>query len=182
MAHKLPVEKIEKFLWILPGGAENSELQHLRQVPTTSDTVRAAGRGRPGFPHKSTFVNLMLDKKAKPNQMRVKILSYFQLENYKMYERFSSCRALLVENSVESVEIHLKNKRQRWTFARSPPSFQLVEKMRPFYGLYTRRFVENFRLWANRRITAAPVGNTTPHPGRGRGENSRQEKTAFLWQ
>ena len=143
-------------------------MQHLRQVPTTSDTVCTAGPRRLSFPHKSTFVNLMLDKKAKPNQMRVKILSYFRLENYKMYERFSSCRALFVENSVENVEIHLKNKRQRWTFARSPPSFQLVEKMRPFYGLYTRRFVENFRLWANRRIILSPFGNTTPHPGRGR--------------
>lgn len=70
----------------------------------------------------------MLDKKAKQNQMRVKNLSYFRLENYKMYERFSSCRALLVENSVESVEIHPKNKRQRWTFARSPQGFQHVEK------------------------------------------------------
>ena len=64
-------------------------MQHLRQVPTTSAPVRAAGLGRPGFPHKSTFVNLMLDKKAKPNQMCVKILSYFRLENYKMYERVS---------------------------------------------------------------------------------------------
>ena len=42
-----------------------------------------------------------------------------------------------VENSVESVEIHPKKRRQRWTFARSPQSFQLVEKTGPFYNLYT---------------------------------------------
>jgi len=64
-------------------------------------------------------------------------LSQFRLENYKMYEWFSSCRERFVENSVESVEIHPKKRRQRWTFARSPQSFQLVEKTGPFYNLYT---------------------------------------------
>lgn len=48
-----------------------------------------------------------------------------------------------MENSVESVEIHPKKRRQRWTFARSPQSFQLVEKTGPFYNLYTGLFVEN---------------------------------------
>ena len=145
------------------------KLQHLQQVATTFGRACAGGRGRAGFPHKSTFVNLMLDKMAKQNQMRVKNLSYFRLENYKMYERFSSCRALLVENSVECVEIHPKNKRQRWTFARSPQGFQHVEKTGPFYGLYTGRLVENFLLWANRRIMARRSGNTTLRPGRGSG-------------
>lgn len=64
-------------------------------------------------------------------------MSQFRLENYKMYEWFSSCRERFVENSVESVEIHPKKRRQRWTFARSPQSFQLVEKTGPFYNLYT---------------------------------------------
>ena len=158
------------------------KLQHLQQVTTTFGRACAGGRGRAGFPHKSTFVNLMLDKKAKQNQMRVKNLSYFRLENYKMYERFSSCRALLVENSVESVEIHPKNKRQRWTFARSPQGFQHVEKTGPFYGLYTGRLVENFLLWANRRIMARRFGNTTLRRAGAAGEKSREEKNAFLWQ
>lgn len=54
-----------------------------------------------------------------------------------------------MENSVESVEIHPKKRRQRWTFARSPQSFQLVEKTGPFYNLYTGLFVENItaRKW-----------------------------------
>ena len=66
-----------------------------------------------------------------------------------MYEWFSSCRERFVENSVESVEIHPKKRRQRWTFARSPQSFQLVEKTGPFYNLYTGLFVENItaRKW-----------------------------------
>ena len=76
-------------------------------------------------------------------------MSQFRLENYKMYEWFSSCRERFVENSVESVEIHPKKRRQRWTFARSPQSFQLVEKTGPFYNLYTGLFVENItaRKW-----------------------------------
>ena len=64
-------------------------------------------------------------------------MSQFRLENYKMYEWFSSCRERFVENSVESVEIHPKKRRQHWTFERSPQSFQLVEKTGPFYNLYT---------------------------------------------
>ena len=66
-----------------------------------------------------------------------------------MYEWFSSCRERFVENSVESVEIYPKKRRQRWTFARSPHSFQLVEKTGPFYNLYTGLFVENItaRKW-----------------------------------
>ena len=76
-------------------------------------------------------------------------MSQFRLENYKMYEWFSSCRERFVENSVESVEIHPKKRRQRWTFTRSPQSFQLVEKTGPFYNLYTGLFVENItaRKW-----------------------------------
>lgn len=104
-----------------------------RQHPDAKKQVQ----NRMDFQHKSTFVILILEKKAKADNDWVKNLSQFRLENYKMYEWFSSCRERFVENSVESVEIHPKKRRQRWTFARSPQSFQLVEKTGPFYNLYT---------------------------------------------
>lgn len=90
-----------------------------------------------------------------------------------------------MENSVESVEIHPKKRRQRWTFARSPQSFQLVEKTGPFYNLYTGLFVENItaRKWDG--YFARGAGNTSLYPGGASGVeagNSLEEKTAILWQ
>ena len=112
---------------------------------------------------------MMLEIVAKCENGLFKKLSYFRLEIYKKYGALYTAKIKTVENSVESVEIHPKNKRQRWTFARSPQGFQHVEKTGPFYGLYTGRLVENFLLWANRRITARRFGNTTLRPGWGSG-------------
>lgn len=90
-----------------------------------------------------------------------------------------------MENSVESVEIHPKKRRQRWTFARSPQSFQLVEKTGPFYNLYTGLFVENIttRKWDGyfARELATLLYTRAGRLG-GEAGNSLEEKTAILWQ
>lgn len=57
-----------------------------------------------------------------------------------MYEWFSSCRERFVENSVESVEIHPKKRRQRWTFTRSPQSFPTCGKNRTLLQPVYRAF------------------------------------------
>ena len=101
-----------------------------------------------------------------------------------MYEWFSSCRERFVENSVESVEIHPKKRRQRWTFARSPQSFQLVEKTGPFYNLYTGLFVENItaRKWDGYFARELATLLYTRARRLGEAGNSLEEKTAILWQ
>ena len=61
-----------------------------------------------------------------------------------MYEACFAAQNRFVENSVESVEIHGKNKHQFWTFKRSPRSFQHVEKTEEFYNLYTELLWKTF--------------------------------------
>jgi len=79
-----------------------------------------------------------------------------------MYEWFSSCRERFVENSVESVETHPKKRRQRWTFARSPQSFQLVEKSQAIYGMYRHILWKTFCFGktAEMRRAARAAGKT----------------------
>ena len=55
------------------------------------------------FQHKSTFVNLILEKIAKGAWFRIKKLSYFRLENYKLYAPCGGMSNQIVENSVENV-------------------------------------------------------------------------------
>lgn len=89
-----------------------------------------------------------------------------------------------MENSVESVETHPKKRRQRWTFARSPQSFQLVEKTGPFYNLYTGLFVENItaRKWDGYFARELATLLYTRARRLGEAGNSLEEKTAILWQ
>lgn len=89
-----------------------------------------------------------------------------------------------MENSVESVEIHPKKRRQRWTFARSPQSFQLVEKTGPFYNLYTGLFVENItaRKWDGYFARELATLLYTGRGVLGGSGNSLEEKPQFLWQ
>lgn len=90
-----------------------------------------------------------------------------------------------MENSVESVETNPKKRRQRWTFARSPQSFQLVEKTGPFYNLYTGLFVENItaRKWDGyfARELATLLYARAGRLGWKR-EILWKKKTAILWQ
>lgn len=58
------------------------------------------------FQHKSTFVNLILEKIAKGAWFRIKKLSYFRLENYKLYAPCGGMSNRIVENSVENVKFH----------------------------------------------------------------------------
>ena len=55
------------------------------------------------FQHKSTFVNLILEKIAKGAWFRIKKLSYFRLENYKLYAARREKSNQIVENMVENV-------------------------------------------------------------------------------
>lgn len=89
-----------------------------------------------------------------------------------------------MENSVESVEIHPKKRRQRWTFARSPQSFQLVEKQNPFTTCI-QGFCGKHHRPEMGRIFCPGAGNTSLYPGEAswvEAGNSLEEKTAILWQ
>ena len=98
------------------------------------------------FQHKSTFVNLILEKIAKGAWFRIKKLSYFRLENYKLYAPCGGMSNQIVENSVENVKFHRENRLCSRTFELSPPGFQHVEKFEPNYRLYSLLNVENFCL------------------------------------
>ena len=50
-----------------------------------------------------------------------------------MYAGIRACRDENVENLVESVEFHLKNRHGRLSFELFPQGFQLVEKTEPIY-------------------------------------------------
>lgn len=89
----------------------------------------------------------MLEKISKDVRDLFDFLSQIEGENYKMYDVFSDGLNQGVKNSVESVEICGKNRRQSWTFELCPRGFQHVEKTGRFYNRYTRLFVENFCLW-----------------------------------
>ena len=89
------------------------------------------------FQHKSTFVNLILEKIAKGAWFRIKKLSYFRLENYKLYAPCGGMSNRIVENSVENVKFHRENRLYSRTFELSPPGFQHVEKIGSFYGMYS---------------------------------------------
>ena len=80
------------------------------------------------FQHKSTFVNLILEKIAKGAWFRIKKLSYFRLENYKLYAPCGGMSNRIVENSVENVKFHRENRLCSRTFELSPQGFQHVEK------------------------------------------------------
>ena len=89
------------------------------------------------FQHKSTFVNLILEKIAKGAWFRIKKLSYFRLENYKLYAPCGEMSNQIVENSVENVKFHRENRLCSRTFELSPPGFQHGEKIGSFYGMYS---------------------------------------------
>ena len=96
------------------------------------------------FQHKSTFVNLILEKIAKGAWFRIKKLSYFRLENYKLYAPCGGMSNRIVENSVENVKFHRENRLCSRTFELSPPGFQHVEKIGSFYGMYSPLLWKNF--------------------------------------
>lgn len=118
-------------------------MQHLQLVLTTfSEGNSAFGTGWifNTNPHSSFWY---WRKKQKQTTTELKICHNSDLKITKCTSGFPLVENGLWENSVESVEIHPKKRRQSWTFARSPQSFQLVEKTGPFYNLYTGLFVEN---------------------------------------
>ena len=119
------------------------------------------------FQHKSTFVNLILEKIAKGAWFRIKKLSYFRLEIYKKYGALHTAKIKTVENSVESVEFHPKSRRGHWIFEHFPRTFQHVEKIEGIYKVYMDSNVENFCRRKNYRENA----HTLP------GQNSGAEKT-----
>lgn len=130
-------------------GQKHFGLQHLQLVLTTfSEGNSAFGTGWifNTNPHSSFWY---WRKKQKQTTTELKICHNSDLKITKCTSGFPLVENGLWENSVESVEIHPKKRRQRWTFARSPQSFQLVEKTGPFYNLYTGLFVENItaRKW-----------------------------------
>lgn len=130
-------------------GQKHFGLQHLQLVLTTfSEGNSAFGTGWifNTNPHSSFWY---WRKKQKQTTTESKICHNSDLKITKCTSGFPLVENGLWENSVESVEIHPKKRRQRWTFARSPQSFQLVEKTGPFYNLYTGLFVENItaRKW-----------------------------------
>lgn len=89
------------------------------------------------FQHESTFVKLILVKIAKAVPFRVKKLSYFRLENYKLYAGGWGLSNQIVENPVENVKFHGENRHCSWTFELSPQTFQHVEKTGALYGMYS---------------------------------------------
>ena len=113
------------------------------------------------FQHKSTFVNLILEKISKGAWFRIKKLSYFRLENYKLYAPCGGMSNQIVENSVENVKFHRENRLCSRTFELSPPGFQHVEKIGPFYGMYSPLLWKTFRT------------GKTAGPGRGRRRSSK---------
>ena len=102
------------------------------------------------FQHKSTFVNLILEKIAKGAWFRIKKLSYFRLENYKLYAPCGGMSNRIVENSVENVKFHRENRLCSRTFELSPPGFQHVEKVIGPLRIVYHIFVENFSHRQNR--------------------------------
>ena len=102
------------------------------------------------FQHKSTFVNLILEKIAKGAWFRIKKLSYFRLENYKLYAPCGGMSNQIVENSVENVKFHRENRLCSRTFELSPPGFQHVEKVIGPLRIVYHIFVENFSHRQNR--------------------------------
>lgn len=113
------------------------------------------------FQHKFTFVNLILEKIAKGAWFRIKKLSYFRLENYKLYAPCGGMSNRIVENSVENVKFHRENRLCSRTFELSPPGFQHVEKIGSFYGMYSPLLWKTFRT------------GKTAGPGRGRRRSSK---------
>lgn len=79
----------------------------------------------------------MLVKIAKDALFRVKKLSYFRLENYKLYAVGWGLSNQIVENPVENVKFHEENGHYSWTFELSPQTFQHVEKTGALYGMYS---------------------------------------------
>lgn len=67
----------------------------------------------------------------------------------------------VVENSVENVKFHRKNRLCSRTFELSPPGFQHVEKIGSFYGMYSSLLWKTFRT------------GKTAGPGRGRRRSSK---------
>ena len=122
------------------------------------------------FQHKSTFVNLILEKIAKGAWFRIKKLSYFRLENYKLYALCGGMSNQIVENSVENVKFHRENRLCSRTFELSPQGFQHVEKIGSFYGMYSPLLWKTFQT------------GKTAGPGRGRRRSSkgRADKKAAI--
>lgn len=88
-------------------------------------------------------------------------LSYFRLENYKLYAPCGGMSNQIVENSVENVKFHRENRLCSRTFELSPPGFQHVEKIGSFYGMYSPLLWKTFRT------------GKTAGPGRGRRRSSK---------
>ena len=122
------------------------------------------------FQHKSTFVNLILEKIAKGAWFRIKKLSYFRLENYKLYALCGGMSNQIVENSVENVKFHRENRLCSRTFELSPPGFQHVEKIGSFYGMYSPLLWKTFQT------------GKTAGPGRGKKSGRADKKAAICWQ
>ena len=104
---------------------------------------------------------LILEKIAKGVWFRIKKLSYFRLENYKLYAPCGGMSNQIVENSVENVKFHRENRLCSRTFELSPPGFQHVEKIGSFYGMYSPLLWKTFRT------------GKTAGPGRGRRRSSK---------
>lgn len=125
------------------------------------------------FQHKSTFVNLILEKIAKGAWFRIKKLSYFRLENYKLYAPCGGMSNQIVENSVENVKFHRENRLCSRTFELSPPGFQHVEKSGPSTECIAL-FCGKLFGPAKRQVPAGAEGaaarDNSAKPGRGAGK------------
>lgn len=125
------------------------------------------------FQHKSTFVNLILEKIAKGAWFRIKKLSYFRLENYKLYAPCEGMSNRIVENSVENVKFHRENRLCSRTFELSPPGFQHVEKSGPSTECIAL-FCGKLFGPAKRQVPAGAEGaaarDNSAKPGRGAGK------------
>ena len=104
---------------------------------------------------------MILGNLAKADRMQFKKLSYFRLENYKLYAPCGGMSNQIVENSVENVKFHRENRLCSRTFELSPPGFQHVEKIGSFYGMYSPLLWKTFRT------------GKTAGPGRGRRRSSK---------
>ena len=136
-------------------------MQHFIQASTTSGQTSGGDAKADDFQQGSTFVKMILEDLAKPDRMQFKKLSYFRLENYKLYAPCGGMSNRIVENSVENVKFHRENRLCSRTFELSPPSFQHVEKIGSFYGMYSPLLWKTFRT------------GKTAGPGRGRRRSSK---------
>ena len=117
------------------------------------------------FQHKSTFVNLILEKIAKGAWFRIK-------------------------NSVENVKFHRENRLCSRTFELSPPGFQHVEKIGSFYGMYSPLLWKIFRTGktagpgrGRRRSSKGQFCKTGPGRWQAAKKSGRADKKAAIcWQ